>query len=210
MDMITEIRRERGIYRVVVNDAEIFCVPGPLFRERPLHQGEPLDIEEYDNWLMVRQYRYALDRSVAYLASRARSRREIEQKLLQCGYRPCTVEMVLYKLEKEKLLNDADFAQQWVAARATRKLGRERIERELRQKGVPAEEAEEALKSLTEEDQLSAAVALAQKAASRAKPGEDRRKLIQRITGMLIRRGFSWDIAHEAITQMLDNASIDE
>ncbi len=210
MDMITEIRRERGVYRVVVNESEIFSVPGPLFRERPLHQGEPLDIEEYDSWLMVRQYRHALDRSVAYLASHARSRREIEQKLLQCGYRPCTVEMVLYKLEKEKLLNDADFAQQWVTARSTRKLGRERIVRELRQKGVSAEEAEEALETLTEEDQLSAAVALAQKAASRAKPGEDRLKLVQRITGMLIRRGFGWDIAHEAIAQTLDSASMDE
>ena len=110
MDVITAIKKERGKYRVIVNDCEHVLVPISLMRERPLKEGQPLDLEEYDNWLMVRQYRFALDRAVGYLAARARSRREIEQKLLQAGYRPCTVEMVIYKLQRENLLDDADFA----------------------------------------------------------------------------------------------------
>lgn len=205
MDVITTIKKERGKYRVTVNDSEDVIVPLSLMRERPLKVGESLDLEEYDNWLMVRQYRFALDRAVGYLAARARSKREIEQKLLQAGYRPCTVEMVIYKLERENLLDDADFARQWVESRSTHKLGRSRIAQELRRKGVSQEEAEEALSVIDDEDQLSGAISLAEKAAARIKPGEDMRKVTSRIAGMLARRGYSWDIAKEAIRQAISD-----
>lgn len=205
MDVITAIKKERGRYRVTINESDDVMVPVSLMRERPLKEGQPLDLEEYDNWLMVRQYRFALDRAVGYLAARARSKREIEQKLLQAGYRPCTVEMVIYKLERENLLDDADFARQWVESRATHKLGRNRIAQELRRKGISQEEAEEALSVIEDEDQLSGAIALAEKAASRIKPGEDMRKAASRIAGMLARRGYSWDVAKEAIRHALSD-----
>lgn len=204
MDVITEIRKERGRYRVTVSESDEFLVPVSLMRERPLAEGQPIDVEEYDNWLMLRQYRHALDRAVAYLASRARSRREVEQKLQQAGYRPCTVEMVLYKLEREKLLDDADFAMQWVEARSNRKLGRSRIAQELRRKGIAADEAEAALETIDDDDQLSGAIALAEKAAARIKPGEDPRKAMNRIHAMLARRGYSWAVAKEAVQRALN------
>ena len=205
MDVITGIRKERGRYRVTVSESEDFLVPVSLMRERPLTEGQELDVEEYDNWLMIRQYRHALDRAVGYLAARARSKREIEQKLRQCGYRPCTVEMVLYKLEREGLLDDADFARQWVESRSTHKLGRSRIAQELRRKGISADEAEEALSAIDDEDQLSGAVSLAEKAAARIKPGEDTRKAGNRILAMLARRGYSWDVAKEALRRVMDD-----
>ena len=195
MDIITRITRQRGKMQIVISEQETIVVPLSLFRERPLTEGQPINLEEYDNWLMVRQYRHALDRAVACLAARAHSKHEIEQKLLRVGYRPCTVEMVLYKLEREHLLNDADFARQWVEARSGRKLGRSRIAQELRRKGIDADEAEEAL--------LADAIALAEKAAAHAKPDEDPRKTYQRIAAMLARRGFRWDITKEALAQVL-------
>ena len=193
MDIITRITRQRGKMQIVISEQETIVVPLSLFRERPLAEGQPINLEEYDNWLMVRQYRHALDRAVACLAARAHSKHEIEQKLLRVGYRPCTVEMVLYKLEREHLLNDADFARQWVEARSGRKLGRNRIAQELRRKGIDADEAEEAL----------SAIALAEKAAAHAKSDENPRKTYQRIAAMLARRGFRWDITKEALAQVL-------
>ena len=208
MDVITAIKKERGKYRVTVNDAEDVLVPVSLMRERPLSEGQPIDLEDYDNWLMVRQYRFALDRAVGYLAARACSTREIEQKLLRAGYRPSTVEMVIYKLQRENLLDDADFARQWVESRQHHKLGRSRIAQELRRKGISQDEAEDALSVIDDDDQLSGAVALAQKAAARIKPGEDMRKAASRIAGMLARRGYSWDIAKQAIAQALSDENV--
>lgn len=208
MDVITAIKKERGKYRVTVNDAEDVLVPVSLMRERPLTEGQPIDLEDYDNWLMVRQYRFALDRAVGYLAARACSRKEIETKLLRAGYRPSTVEMVIYKLQRENLLDDADFARQWVESRQHHKLGRSRIAQELRRKGVSQEEAEEALSVIDDDDQLTGAIALAEKAAARIKPGEDMRKASSRIAGMLARRGYSWDIAKQAIAQALSDENV--
>lgn len=205
MDVITAIKKERGRYRVTVNESEDIIVPVSLMHERPLKEGQVLSLDEYDQWLLLRQYRFALDRAIGYLAARARSKHEIEQKLLQAGYRPCTVEMVIFKLQKENLLDDADFARQWVESRSTHKLGRSRIAQELRRKGVSQEEAEEALSVIEDEDQLSGAIALAEKATARIKPGEDIRKAINRIAAMLARRGYSWDIAKQAISQTLSD-----
>ena len=187
MDIITRITRQRGKMQIVISEQETIVVPLSLFRERPLTEGQPINLEEYDNWLMVRQYRHALDRAVACLAARAHSK----------------VEMVLYKLEREHLLNDADFARQWVEARSGRKLGRSRIAQELRRKGIDADEAEEALSAIGEDAQLADAIALAEKAAARAKSDEDPRKTYQRIAAMLARRGFRWDITKEALAQVL-------
>ena len=205
MDMITAITRERGRLRVIINDDSEVLVPLSLFRERPLTVGEPIDMEEYDQWLLLRQYRHALDRAVAFLAGRARSRREMEERLLRSGYRPCTVEMVLYKLEKEGLLDDADFARQWVDARSARRMGRGRIAQELRRKGVSAREAEEALEGLSDEEQLEGAIVLVEKAMARTPSGEDPRKTAARITSMLARRGYDYDTAREAISRVMED-----
>ena len=205
MDMITAITRERGRLRVIINDDSEVLVQLSLFRERPLTVGEPIDMEEYDQWLLLRQYRHALDRAVAFLAGRARSRREMEERLLRSGYRPCTVEMVLYKLEKEGLLDDADFARQWVDARSARRMGRGRIAQELRRKGVSAREAEEALEGLSEEEQLEGAIVLVEKAMTRTPSGEDPRKTAARITAMLARRGYDYDTAREAISRVMED-----
>lgn len=203
MDVITAIKKERGKVRVTVSECTEVLVPLSLFRERPLTEGEPINLDEYDQWLMLRQYRHALDRAVAFLASRARSRKEVEDKLLRIGYRPCTVDMVLYKLESENILDDADFAQQWVEARSARKLGRTRIAQELRRKGVSQEEAEAALETIDDEDQLAGAISLVQKSLSRVKPGEDPRKTASRLTAMLARRGYGWDVARAAIAHVM-------
>lgn len=204
MDIITSIKKERGKLRIVVNEDSEVLVPVSLFRERPLSVGDAIDLGEYDQWLLLRQYRHALDRAVAFLAGRARSRREMEERLLRSGYRPCTVEMVLFKLEKEGLLDDVDFARQWVEARTARRMGRGRIAQELRRKGVSAQEAEEALEALSEEEQLEGAIHLVEKTLSRVSTGEDPRKTAARITAMLARRGYGYDVAREAISRVME------
>ena len=207
MDVITDVKRERGKFRITVNGSETILVPLALFRERPLEEGTPIDLEAYDQWLMVRQYRFALDRAVAALAARPCSRKEIEDKLKRIGYRPCTIEMVLYKLEREQLLDDGDFARQWVAARARHGLGRQRIAQELKQKGITADAAEEALADMDEEKQIHQAALLAEKALRRAKAGEEPRKTAARILAMLSRRGFGYGIAKEALERAKEDLS---
>lgn len=203
MDVIAALRRERGKMRVTLESGQELLIPLSLFHERPLVAGHPLDLEAYDQWLLLRQYRHALDQAVAYLAARARSRREMEARLLRSGYRPATVEMVLYKLEREKLLDDGDFARQWVEARSGRTLGKRRIAQELQRKGVSRTHTEEALAAVDEEAEADACLRAAEKLVSRYRR-EDLRQGEQKLTQALVRRGFGWEDARRAAQRALD------
>ena len=55
MDVITGIRKERGKMRVTLNMEQDILVPISLFRERPLAEGQSLDIEGSAQWRGVGQ-----------------------------------------------------------------------------------------------------------------------------------------------------------
>lgn len=204
MDVIASLRKERGKMRVTLESGQELHIPLSLFHERPLAPGQALDLEAYDQWLLLRQYRHALDRAVGYLAARARSRRELESRLLRCGYRPATVEMVLYKLQRENLLDDADFARQWVEARSGRTLGKRRIAQELQRKGVSRAQTEAALSAVDEEAETEACRRAAEKLSARY-GREEPRQAVQKLTQALVRRGFGWEEARQAAQQALAN-----
>lgn len=203
MDVIAEVRRVRGRIRVTLDSGEALTLSQDTFGERPLEVGDQLDLEEFDQWLLPRQYRPALDRAVGLLALRAHAQEEIRRKLEADGYRPGVIEMVLYRLGKEGFLDDEAFAREWVEARSGRKIGPRRIAEELRRKGVGSSEIQDALEEVDEERFREEALALARKALGRVKAGEDRWKVRQRITGMLVRRGFGWDVAKRAVDEVL-------
>ncbi len=161
-------------------------------------QGTEISREDFRRYILLHQYPHALNLAVAMLARRACSRGEIERRLNTARYMDETVEMVLYKLDKEGFLNDRDFAVQWVRSRISRKLGASRIRMELRQKGVDEEDIRSALENVDEQEQLTQAVSLAEKGFARARPDEDQRNVRRRVMSSLIRRGYSWDTARQA------------
>ncbi len=205
-DQMTEVRDLEEVrgqrVRVTLENGTCYTLLKSMVRERSLAVGTRLDPEEFANWVLLRQYRSALDQAVSLLAVRACSRGEIQQKLRRTGYSEETVEMVIAKLEQNNLLNDPEFADQWTRYRA-QKYGPRRIAQELRMKGVSAEDIENAVAEIPEEEQLEQAVRLAEKSLRSAKAGEDPRKTRQRILSALVRRGYDWDLARQAVEQIL-------
>ena len=128
---------------------------------------------------------------------RARSRKEIEDRLHFAHYDREVISLILYKLEKENLLDDQEFSRQWVQSRM-KKYGSARITRELQMKGLDRETAESALEEYSEEDELRSAALLAEKKIRSVRSETDRKVLFRRVTGMLVRRGYSWEIARKA------------
>ena len=196
------VRRVRGRYELLLG-GERYVLTRAQMEERPLAEGDELEPEEFERWVQLHQYRPALEYAVSLLAARPCARGEIAQKLRRNGYRPGTVELVIYKLEKHGLLDDGAFARQWAQARAGRRLGSRRIAMELRQKGVSAEETEAALTALDPEEVRQAALAIARRGLRAARPDEDRRKTAQRVLAALVRRGYSFEQAKEALREAL-------
>src|SRR5579859_4837971 len=84
-------------------------------------------------------------RALGLLARREHSAGELGRKLQERGYDSTAVEAVLSSLEQEKLLSDARFVEEFVAARVRRGSGPMKIREELRGKGVDAALVDQAM-----------------------------------------------------------------
>ena len=184
-DLITAVERSKKGAVVTLNGEEKIFVSHALLIEREFTEGP-------------RQYPEALNLAVSLLAQRARSSGEIEQKLRDKFYLPETVEMVLYKLEKEHFLNDEAFATEYAASLSRRQMGRTRITQELRRKGIAPALIQQALESLDAEEADDAALVLARKLLRRYEREPDPRKAMQKLLMAMARRGYGFEEARAA------------
>ena len=121
-----------------------------------------------------------------------------QKKLRDKFYLPETVEMVLYKLEKEHFLNDEAFATEYAASLSRRQMGRTRITQELRRKGIAPALIQQALESLDAEEADDAALVLARKLLRRYERESDPRKAMQKLLMAMARRGYGFEEARAA------------
>ncbi len=201
-DLVTRVEEQRNRYQITINDTEVFTLTPRQWRERGMEAGEASDLDEFRQWLLLRQYPDALDRAGKALSLRARSRGEIEQMLRGRAMSEDAIEMVLYKLDTMHLLNDDDFAQEWARSRVGRQVGKSRILQELLQKGVERQVAEDALGELDEDDLHEQRLRLAQRLLKRHQ-NEEPRKAMEKIIAAMMRRGFRYSEAAEAVQEAL-------
>lgn len=199
MEVIEKIERVRGRFHITLDSNESYVLNYEQLSMLNIREGEEVDPAAFREKIKVIQYRPALNKAVSMLALRPCSKLEIEKGLLRNHVIPETIELVLYKLEKEKLLNDRDFAFQWVRSRAGKKYGKKRLAYELKNKGISSRDIEDAIESLEEDhDFLQSATDLALKKLQTAKPDEDRRKIYNKVVSMLVRKGYDFDTANKA------------
>ena len=194
----------RGIKtRIELENGSVYALKKNVLSEFPVAEDSEIDEEQFLQFVRLHQYPEALNTAVSMLARRACSRKEIEDRLRRNDFCDDVIELVMYKLEKENLLNDQDFSSQWTRYRSSGHYGPNRIYRELRMKGVDEETAREAVDEIDDGDRLRMAVDLALKGFRKARPGEDPRKVQQRVLRTLVQRGFDWDTARSACSHAL-------
>lgn len=152
----------------------------------------------------------AWDTALRLLGVRARSRQEMLQRLERRGFDPDTIDEVMARLENHRLLDDADFAAQWVHSRHTHSgRGRVALRHELRAKGIDETTISATLSEVDPEDEREIAanlvarkltVAMAERA--KADPAE-RDKIKRRLLGMLVRRGYPQSMALDVVSEAL-------
>jgi len=205
MEVVREIIEKKRSFVMVLDSGEQFWITRSQLREYGgIEVGQELDADALREWLLPRQYPMALNNAVELLAQRAHASGEIAQKLRRRLYMEDTIEMVLYKLEKERLLDDEAFAREWAASRARSQVGRTRIRQELRMKGISQETVQLALDELDEEESDDAAVALAKKLVRRYSREEDERKGMQKLLAAMARRGYGYEESKQAVEAALE------
>jgi len=166
-----------------------------------LKKGQQLSEAEIDRLLSKDEFTVALTKALRFLGYRPRSRQEMERYLQGKGYENSLIRAVLERLEADKLLNDSEFASQWIENRQVfRPRSQRMMKMELRRKGLSDGVIEDAfLKAGLQE--LELALAAGRKLMGhyqKLKPLEFRRKL----AAALQRRGFSYDTVNECLNQL--------
>lgn len=151
---------------------------------------------------MNEQLQKAKDAAYNYLSYRARSVKEVRDKLVQKEFAEEIIEQVVDDLQRQKLLNDREFARRFVEARLGRANGSRKLAQELRRKGIETEIIDEVLGEFAAIlDSEERAVGLLGKQAWRYR-GLERDKAKRRMLGFLARRGYDAQMARSAVDKV--------
>ncbi|WP_420040158.1 regulatory protein RecX [Gordonia sp. MP11Mi] len=150
----------------------------------------------------------AWDAALRLLGARARSRHEMRERLVARGFTDDEVSKTISRLDEGNLLDDTEFAHEWVKSRhAHSARGRHALRRELRSKGVDDEIVADALETIDPDAERDIAYALAEKkltfdAADLADPNI-RAKAFRRLSGALGRRGYPPDVISSVVKDVI-------
>jgi regulatory protein len=140
------------------------------------------------------------------LSAQARTRQELAKALQVKRVPPEVADQVLGRFQEVGLIDDAQFARDWVESRQGRRsLSRSALRRELSAKGVDRDEIEAALEPVTSAEEMTAARQLAdKKLRSMTQLAPDVR--YRRLAGALARRGFGSGVISSVLDDVLHDA----
>jgi regulatory protein len=194
MPLVTRLAGYRDRVKVFV-DGEFWAeLDAGVAAERGLSEGLALSEEDLAEARVAGERPLAMGRALNVLGYRARSARELRERLLRAGYLGKTVDEVISRLEELGYLNDEEFARELARSEA-RKYGPRRIYGDLRRAGIEEESAREVVE---EEFAGRSEHESAREAAQRRyNTVEESDAQARRVYGFLVRRGYSASICAE-------------
>jgi regulatory protein len=138
------------------------------------------------------------------LTARSRTRAELAGQLTKRGYPDDVSVRVLDRLAAVGLVDDADFAEQWVRSRRQNAgKGKRALAAELRIKGVDGDVIAAALAGIDAGAERERAEQLVADKLRREHLTDDNTKVIRRLVAMLARRGYSASMAYDVVSTEL-------
>ncbi len=131
-----------------------------------------------------------------------RTRAQLADAMARRGVEEDVAASVLDRFEEVALVDDEEFARQWVHSRhAGRGLARRALSHELRRRGVDDDTVRAAVEEIGADDELAAARELVRR-RSAAMAGDDPVRRARRLAGMLARKGYPAGVAFQAIREV--------
>ncbi|MDZ7262353.1 MAG: RecX family transcriptional regulator [candidate division KSB1 bacterium] len=185
---------------IFLDDEFAFGLDEEIIYRYGLKEGDEIADSDIEKLLLSEEKKAAKDRALHFLTHRARSEKEVRDKLNEVGYDPPIVDWAIAELKRLKLLDDVQFAVSFARSKmVTRPAGEHLLRRELKLKGIPDELIEKAIvEAYLEKSQREVAQELAEKRSQQYK-NLDPQKARKRIADFLLRRGFDWEVVSEVI-----------
>jgi regulatory protein len=196
--------RRAGAVRVEVDGAALCVVAREDAVALGLAPGAVVDDLLSERLNVAADTEGAFRTALRALERRSFGRVDLGRRLVRKGHPAQSVETALDRLSERGLLDDAAFAVNYAEVRSTRGRGPARVRRDLAAMGVVREAIDRAMAVVwpPEVDNGERALALARTRAGRlAKlPRVAQRR---RLLAFLARRGYTGDIAHKAVAQLV-------
>jgi regulatory protein len=164
-----------------------------------LSVGQTLSDDELKKMEEQELFESAYEKALRFLEPRPRSTTEVKQHLLKKKIAADVAERVTARLTDAGLLDDAAFAKYWVENREQfRPRAARALRFELKRKGLSNTDIGDAIGEIDEsESAYRAGVARAKRWRTL-----ERREFLEKLTAFLVRRGFSYDVAKQAVTRL--------
>jgi regulatory protein len=134
------------------------------------------------------------------LTARSRTRAELSDQLAKRGYPDDVSARVLHRLAAVGLLDDTEFAEQWVhSRRANAGKSKRTLAAELHTKGVDNDVITTVLNGIDAGAERDRAEQLVRAKLRRQTLNEDDARVSRRLVGMLARRGYDQNLACEVV-----------
>lgn len=187
-----------------------FSVDQDVFIKFQLKKGMELDDFSFLEIQFQDDIRKAYNLAIHYLAKRMRSEKEIKDYLQQKEMEEPIIHEVLHKLIAQKYINDHDYAFSYVRTQVnTTDKGPDLIRMELKEKGIGEELLKLSLSEYPFDNQVEKATNLAKKFFERNSK-DSKRIMQQKLEGMLLRKGYSYDIINIALAEADEHKDVNE
>ncbi len=208
---ISPQKRKKNRFVISFEGSEPITLNGEILYRRKLKVGDELDgqtlreIEGEDELVRAREAALRL------LSYRRRTEKELADRLLKKGFSGSSVENTIHRMQSLGLLDDLEFARDWVKQCIERNpLGRRKVEEKLRVKGIPGDLSERVAGEFFKDlDEVAVAKSLLSKRFWRYRNLE-RYKALKGMSDFLFGRGFDWETINQAVEDIWRDVEGDE
>lgn len=186
--------RVQGRWLAVLEDGSILRVSENEVIAFSLYTGKEIGEEEAERLLESLRRSKLKEKTIALLARKPMSRRELERKLGEWEAGEQEREEICARMEELGFLNDREYAARVVRHYSAKGYGARKLRDELYHRGVPREFWEQALEQAA--DSAGTIDAFIEKKLAGREPD---RKELKKISDALARRGYSWSDINDGL-----------
>lgn len=189
---------------IYIDDTFAFGVDMEVAYRTDLKEGKEVDKQFIESVIKKEEQFRANNYALNLLSFRARSEKEIYDRMLQKGYEPSVIANTIHYLKEQRYLNDKDFAEMFIKDKfELNRYGRNRIKTELLKKGVSKKLVNDLMEEVIHPDrEYETARELAEK-KMKSYQRDSKNAQHRKLSGFLLRRGYSYDIVSKVVKELI-------
>lgn len=208
MGSITEIsvqKKNKNRCNIYIDNIFAFGVSNELIYKENLKVGMIIDEEKLKKIAYEENLINCKETALKIIERSYKTKKEMEKRLLEKGYNLEEINETLKFLERYNFINDESYTKAFIKNK-TKTQGKQKIKYALKNKGVSEEIIEEELSNLDMKKEKENANILALKKYNILIKRENHKyKIKEKIIRFLISRGYNYEVAKDAVKEMLES-----